>query len=164
MLQLGRRFDLALKTRGRSRILHHALRQHLDRHDAMHPPMLGLEHLPHAAGADFVEDRVVAEDQRLGSARVDFLGLKFRQMLALDQLPGKFLGVFGLGLRRNKIFQLARRDDARIGKLLDELFEGDGHDFLQGPESESVASLLVELPGVVFLPELIGRKPIIATA
>ncbi len=61
---------------------------------------------------------------------VDFLGLELRQLLALDQLPGKFLSVFGLCLGRNEVFQLAGRNDARIVELLDELFEGDGHDFL----------------------------------
>ena len=48
-------------------------------------------------------------------------------MPALDELPSEFLGVFGMGLGRNKVFQLARRDDARVGNLLDELFEGNGH-------------------------------------
>ena len=74
----------------------HGRRQHLDRHDAVHPAMLGLEHLAHPAGADFVEDRVVAQDQRLGPALIDFLGLELRQLLALDELPSKFLGIFGL--------------------------------------------------------------------
>ena len=96
--------------------------------------MLGLEHLPHAAGPDLVEDRVVAEDQRLGPALVDLLGLELRQMLALDELPSKFLGVFRMGLGRDEIFELAGRNDARIRKLLDELFEGDGHGVTQSVE------------------------------
>ena len=114
MQQLGRRLDFALKASRRCRVFRHGFGQHLDRHDAMHPPMLGLEHLAHPAGADLVEDRVVAEDQRFRAARVDFLGLELRQMFALDELPGKFLGVFGLCLGRNEVFQLARRNDARI--------------------------------------------------
>ena len=87
----------------------------------------GLEDLSHAAFSDLVEDRVVAQDQRLRPAQVDFLGLELRQILALDELPGKFLGVLGMGLGRNEVLQLAGGNDTGIGKLLDELFEGNGH-------------------------------------
>jgi hypothetical protein len=69
--------------------------------------MFGLEYLAHATGPKFFQDSVVAEDQRLGSALIDFLSLELRQMLALDELPSKFLCVFRLGLGRNKGFELA---------------------------------------------------------
>ena len=146
-LQLGRRLDLSLKAGHCRRILRHGRRQHLDRHDALHPAMLGLEDLPHAASPDLVEDRVVAQDQRLGPALVDFLGLELRQVLALDQLPGKFFGVFRMGLGRNEVFELAGSNDARICKLLDELFEGDGHRGTQGMEERAsiIAAPLMEL-------------------
>ena len=73
--QLRGCFDFSLKPSHRGCILHHGGRQHLDCHDAVHPAMLGLEDLPHAAGPDLVEDRVVAEDQRLGPPLIDFLNL-----------------------------------------------------------------------------------------
>ena len=89
--------------------------------------MLGLEDLAHAAGPDLVEDRVVAQDQRLGPARVDFLGLELRQLLALDELPGKFLGVLGRALGGMKFSSLPGAMTPESVKLLDELFKGNGH-------------------------------------
>ena len=82
----------------------------------LHAAMLGLEHLPHATGADLVEHRVVAEDQRLGSAGVDFLSLEFRQLFALDKLLGKLLGVLGMGFRAERNSPAFRRNNARVGQ------------------------------------------------
>ena len=101
----------------------------------LHAAMLGLEDLPHAASPDLVEDRVVAQDQRLGSALVDFLGLELGQVLALDELPSKFLGVLRSSLGRDEIFELAGSNDTGVGELLDELFEGDGHRVTQAGKS-----------------------------
>ena len=58
---------------------------------------------------------------------VDFLSLELRQLLALDKLLGKLLGVFGMGLRRNEILQLSGAMTPESVNLLDELFEGNGH-------------------------------------
>ena len=49
-------------------------RQHLDRHDAAHQPMLGLEHLAHAALADRI-DHLVRAEVELRAARFQLLGL-----------------------------------------------------------------------------------------
>ena len=127
MAQFGCRFDLALKTRDRFRILGDGPGQHLDGHGSLHAAMLGLEDLPHAARPDLVQDRVVAQDQRLRPALVDFLGLELGEVLAANELLSEFLGVFRVGLGRDEALQLARCDDARIFNLLDELFEGNGH-------------------------------------
>ncbi len=67
----------------------------------------------------------------LRPALIDFSGLELRQVLALHELASKFLGVFGLRLGRDEILQLAGRDDARVSKLFDELFEGNGHNATQ---------------------------------
>jgi hypothetical protein len=109
-----------------------------------------------AAGADLVEDRVVAEDQRLCPALIDFLNLELRQLLAQDKLPSKFLRVFRLGLGWNEIFQLAGRKNTGILELLHELFECNGHDLLLSVFA-AAASLFIELAGVESLPELGGR-------
>ncbi len=57
--------------------------------------MQGLEDLPHAAGPDLVDDRVAAQDQRFGFARIDVLGLELGQMLLLHQFRNKFFAAFG---------------------------------------------------------------------
>ena len=69
--------------------------------------MFGLENLAHAARADLIEERVVAKDQRLGPALIDFLGLEFRQMLALHELASEFLGILRKSLRGNEVFQFS---------------------------------------------------------
>ena len=89
--------------------------------------MLGLEDLAHAASPDLVEDGVVAQDQRLRPARIDLLGLELRQLLALDELPSKFLGILGRALGGTKFSSLPGAMTPESVKLLDELFEGDGH-------------------------------------
>ena len=89
--------------------------------------MLGLEDLAHATGADLVEDRVVAQDQRFGFAPAYVLGLELGQMVLLDQFRDEFFSVFGMCLRRYEVFELAPSNDARFGQLLDDGFEVGGH-------------------------------------
>ena len=71
---------LLVESEQRRRILRHGRWQHLDRHDAIHAAMPGLEDLPHATGPDLVEDGVVAQDQGLGFARLDLRRLERRQV------------------------------------------------------------------------------------
>ena len=59
---------------------------------ALHPPMLGLEDLPHAAGADPIEDHVVAQHQRLGLTTEHLRGLELGQLADPDKASGQFLG------------------------------------------------------------------------
>ena len=47
----------------RQSVLHHGLRQHLDRHHAPYGVTLGLKDLSHPTGADLVEDGISAQDQ-----------------------------------------------------------------------------------------------------
>ena len=46
-------------------------RQHLEGHHPLHPPVLGLVDLAHAALAELVQDHVVAHHQPAGLALVD---------------------------------------------------------------------------------------------
>jgi len=64
--------------------------------------VLGLEDLAHAAGPDFVE--------------------------SLDEL----LNGLRIGLGRDEGFELAGGNDARVGKLLDDLFKREGHRRISG--------------------------------
>jgi len=52
---------------------------------------------------------------------------RLRELLLLDELAGQILGIFGMGLWRDEIFQLARRKNTAVGQLLHELFQRDGH-------------------------------------
>ena len=88
--QLGRGLDFSLEASRRRRIFGDRRRQHLDRHDSLHAAMLGLEHLPHAAGPDLVEDGVVAQDQRFGFPGRDLLGLELGQVVCLDEFRNEF--------------------------------------------------------------------------
>ena len=76
MAELGRRLHFSLEAGCCQRILGDRRRQHLDRHDSLHAAMLGLEHLPHPARPDLVDERVVAQDQRLDFACRNLLGLE----------------------------------------------------------------------------------------
>lgn len=98
MIEPGGSRDFALEAGDDSGILHQGRRKHFDSHDAMHPAMLGLEHLPHAAGADLVEDRVVPEDERFSLAPVNFVGLEPGQLFLADKLPCELFSVLGVAL------------------------------------------------------------------
>ncbi len=119
-LQLGRRYDLTLKASRCCRILRHGRRQHLDRHDPLHAAMLGLEHLPHAAGPDLVEDRVVAEDQRLGSALI-IAGPGTSSDGCFDQFLSEFFERPWDEPSAERSSRACRQQRSRVVKLLDEL-------------------------------------------
>ncbi|HEX3654770.1 MAG TPA: hypothetical protein VHV55_03135 [Pirellulales bacterium] len=125
--QFGGGFHFALEAGHRGRILGDRGRQHLERHHALHAAMLGLEHLLHATRTDLVEDRVVAEDQRLDFARQDVLRLKRRQLAGLDEFLGKRLRIFRRRSGRNEVLELAGGNDATVFNLLNELFERNDH-------------------------------------
>ena len=94
--------------------------------------MLGLEDLAHAAGPDFVEDRVLAKDERPGFAPFDLLTLERRQIVALHKCLDELLNGLRIGLGRDEGFELAGGNDARVGKLLDDLFKREGHRRISG--------------------------------
>ncbi len=123
----GCRHDFTLKASRRGRVFQHGCREHLDGNNPFHAAVLGLEDLSHAARPDPIEDGVVAQEQRFGPALVDFLDLVIGEMLTLNELPGKFLGIFRGCLGRDEILKLAGRDDPGIRQLLHEGFEGNFH-------------------------------------
>ena len=125
--KLGRCLDFTLKPSHGCRILRHGRWQHLDRNQPIHAAMLGLEDLAHATCPDLVEDRVLAQDQRFGSASLDLLPLERRQVFAFDECLDEFFDRLGIGLGRDEVFELAGGNDARIGELLDDLFKGQSH-------------------------------------
>jgi hypothetical protein len=47
-------------------------------------PVFGLEHLPHAAGADAGQENIVSQDQRRTATREEFAGLELVQQSACD--------------------------------------------------------------------------------
>ena len=128
MTELGCRLDFSLKASHSRSVFGYRWWQHLDRHDSLHAAMLGLEDLPHAAGPDLVEDRCSCPGSATWPGPGRFPGPgTWSGALLWTSCRASSSGVFGMSLGRNEIFQLARRNDARVGKLLDELFEGNGH-------------------------------------
>ena len=87
MRQLGRRLDLALEPPQQFGRPDDLGREDFQGDQPFHPPMLGLQHQPHAALAELVQDHVVAQDQRPALARLDLLDLVRGQFLAADQVP-----------------------------------------------------------------------------
>ena len=124
MRELRRRLDLAMKPLERIGRFHRRRRHDLERDQPLHPLVLSLEHHPHPALSQFVEDDVVAQRQRIPFARVKLLGLKLGELLLLDQFASQLFAVGRLLIRR----QARKRflDDGRVhqaagGQLLDEL-------------------------------------------
>ena len=68
-------------------------RKNLKSHQPLQSLVLGLQHHPHPALTELVEDRVVPEDQRFPLALVNLLGLKLGELLLLHQLPSQLLAV-----------------------------------------------------------------------
>ncbi len=127
MPQLGGRPHLAFEARHGSRVPHRLCRQHLQSHQSIHPAMLGLEDLAHAAGAELVEDRIVAQEQGLDLAVEDLMTLERREVACADELPSQLFSVLGVGLGRNEVFEFAGGDDPALFKLLHKPFKSDGH-------------------------------------
>ena len=89
-------------------------------HQPLHPPVLGLEHQPHAALAELVEDHVVAQHQRLAFARVDLLGLVGGELLLADQFPRQLFAVLRFLVGGQTVDQrsdLVGRQQAAVDKL-----------------------------------------------
>ena len=68
-------------------------RQHLERDDPLHPAMLGLEDLPHAAGTELVEHDVLAEDQSLRATLIEIDRLELRQLSLLNEFANERIGI-----------------------------------------------------------------------
>ena len=89
-------------------------RQHLDRHDAAHQPVLGLEHLAHAALADRVDD-LVGSEVELRAADLELLGLPAIEPAQLDQLGGQLCVVdYGPGADRAAALRAIAASASRI--------------------------------------------------
>ena len=85
MLQPRGGFHFALKAAHGVGRFHGRRREHLDGRDALHAAVPGLEHLPHAAGADLVDDQVLAKNERLGFALQHVGRLELRDLALLHQ-------------------------------------------------------------------------------
>ena len=130
MRELGRRFHLAVESLDGLGPLHGRRGEDLDRHRAFHPPVPGLQHYPHAAFAQLVQNDVLAEDQPLGLALVDGLGLVLGEFALLDEDLGELLDILGPLLGRKALLDrgdFGRRQQAALGQPLNELLDGDRH-------------------------------------
>ena len=84
---------------------------------AFHPPVLGLQHHAHAAFAQLVQHDVLAEDQPLGLALVDGLGLVLGELALLDEDLGELLDILGPLLGRQALLErgdFGRRHQAAL--------------------------------------------------
>ena len=89
--------------------------------EAFHAAVLGLQHHAHAAFADLVQHGVFAEDQPLGLALVDGLGLVLGQLAVLGPGPGELLDVLGPLVGREAVLErgdFRRRHQAALGQVL----------------------------------------------
>ena len=88
MRQLGRGFDLTLK----SSQGHFGFRvvgvQQLHDHDPLHAAMFRLEDFAHAAAADAVDDHVVTQNQAVRTALADPGSLVMGELSLADQFTG----------------------------------------------------------------------------
>ena len=75
VVERGGRLGLAVKAGEIRRVCHAILRQHLDRHATLHEHVLGQEHAAHAAGAQMIEQLVLAEEEPLVAAFQQPIGL-----------------------------------------------------------------------------------------
>ena len=134
-IELGGGLDLAIEALDGVLVLHRRGRQHLDGHQPLHPPMLGLEHHAHAAGAELVEHDVLAEHQVLMLARVDDRGLVLGELALADEQLGQCLAIGGPLLGRQAVANrrdLGRRHQAGLAEVIDELLHRERH--AAGPE------------------------------
>ena len=130
VFELGGRFNLALETPQRLGRQHDLGRQDFQSDQPFHPSMLGLEHQSHTALAELVEDQIVAQHQRLASARVDLLGLVGGELLLPDQLASQLLPVFRaaiLGQRGDERINFGGRQQAAVGDVRNEFVQRDCH-------------------------------------
>jgi len=88
--------------------------------------MLRLEDLTHAAGADFFEYQVLAEDEQVAFAGQQLPGLKLGELSLFDQQAGKRGGVartLAVGDGGPNALHFVGRKQAGLDERLDELFD-----------------------------------------
>ena len=88
------------------------------------------KHHAHAAFAQLVQHDVFAEDQPLGLALVDGLGLVLGQLAVLDEGLGELLDILGPLVGREAVLErgdFGRRHQPALGQPLDELLDRDRH-------------------------------------
>jgi len=135
MRQPGRSFDLTLEPSQSLRRLGHLGREHLQRHQPFHPPVLGLEDQPHPALAELVENDVLPQHQRPALAGVNLLGLVSGELLETDQLLRQLFAILRFLLGGQAVDQcnnLIRGHQTAVGKLMHELVDRDRHDEFPG--------------------------------
>ena len=69
--------------------------EHLQRDDAVHRAVLGLEHPAHAAAADLVEDAILTQHEPRHPAGQQVLRLEAGEQSLLDQKPGDDAATIG---------------------------------------------------------------------
>ena len=130
VFQLGRRLHLAVEPLDSPSLLHGRRGEDLDCHQPFHSPVLGLQHYAHAAFAQLIQYDVFAEDQPLGLALVDGLGLVLGQLAVLDQRPGELLDILGPLVGRQAVLErgdFGRRHQSALRQPHDELLDRDRH-------------------------------------
>ena len=98
MRELGHRLHFTLETADVFGIARGRGGQHLQRHHALQPPLLGLEHQTHAPLPELTQQHVVVEDQRLALPLPQQLRLELRQLIP----PHEFAGQLRSVLRRRR--------------------------------------------------------------
>ena len=85
MVEPRHRLDFTLKPLQRRRRIQNLRLHHLQRHHSLHSPVLCLEHIPHAAVADSIEQHIVPQHQLLALRLTQPRRLKARQLPSRHQ-------------------------------------------------------------------------------
>ena len=135
MVQSGGGLSFEVESGEIGRVVDPRLRQHFDRHAAVHQDVLGQINAAHAAGANVAQQLVLAEEEALVSPFEQIVALPAGEETGGDQCSGKEIGVFQLfGSRprtyvEQRVVQLIGFDQLATFCRFNEFFDGYfGHD------------------------------------
>src|SRR5262245_34773851 len=130
MAETGGRFDLALKPQQGPRQSDNLRRKHLERHQALHPRVLGLEHPSHTAFAKLIKDAIVSQHKVFAFALINGLGLVGGDPFQLYQCASQLFSILRaaiVGHAFDELPQLVCSQKLRVNDKTDESIYWHGH-------------------------------------
>src|SRR5262245_38842339 len=130
MAETGGRFDLALKPLQGPRQSDDLRRKHFERHQALHPRVLGLEHPSHTALAELIKDAIVSQHKIFAFALIDGLSLVGGDPFQLYQFASQLFSIMRaaiVGQAFDELPQLVCSQKLRVNDKTDESIYWHGH-------------------------------------